>query len=159
MKHLKAAADQQTSSQELRDGLTLEGQEQYDGFSTKMRLLSSIFSYQSKKIWMESGTTDELWYLPLPLRVLFFFLVSLVCVSPSWLPCLIRCVAPNPRIQRFEFVNSNQQQPVCCLVFSFFILSPSQDLMHCTLSLTVGLCTLCQKSKLHQHNRFFFAGS
>ena len=41
----------------------------------------------------------------------------------------------------------------------FFILSPSQDLMHCTLSITVGLCTPCQKSKLHQHNRFFFAGS
>ena len=80
---------------------------------------------------------------------------SLACVSPSWLPCLIRSVAPNPRIQRSEFVNSYQQQLVCCLVFSFFILSPSQDLMHCTLSLTVGLCTPCQKSKLHQHNRFF----
>ena len=34
----------------------------------------------------------------------------------------------------------------------FFILSPSQDLMHCTLSITVGLLTPCQKSKLHQHN-------
>ena len=29
--------------------------------------------------------------------------------------------------------------------------------MHCTLSLTVGWCTPCQQSKLHQHNRFFFA--
>ena len=28
------------------------------------------------------------------------FLVSLACVSSSWLPCLIRRVAPNPRIQR-----------------------------------------------------------
>ena len=88
----------------------------------------------------------------------FFFLVSLVCVSLSWLPCLIRSVAPNPRIQRSEFVISYQQQPVYCLVFSFFILSPSQDLMHCTLSITVGLCTPCQKSKLHQHNRFFLRG-
>ena len=50
----------------------------------------------------------------------------------SWLPCLLRRVAPNPRIQRSEFVNSYQQQPVCCLVLFFFILSPSQDLMHCT---------------------------
>ena len=56
-------------------------------------------------------------------------------MSPSWLPCLIRRVAPNPRIQRSEFVNSYQQQPVCCLVFFFFILSPSQELMHCTLSI------------------------
>ena len=72
--------------------------------------------------------------------------------------CLIRRVAPNPRIQRSVFVNSYQQQPVCCLVFFFFfILSLSHDLMHCTLSITVGLCTPCQKSKLHQHNRFFFS--
>ena len=34
-------------------------------------------------------------------------------------------------------------QPVCCYVF-FFILSSSQDLIYCTLSLTVGLCTPCQ---------------
>ena len=45
-----------------------------------------------------------------------------------------------------------------CVVSRVFILSPSQDLMHCTLSITVGLCTLCQKSKLHQHNMFFLAG-
>ena len=55
---------------------------------------------------------------------LFFFLVSLACVSPSWLRCLIRRVAPNPRIQRSEFVNSYQQQLVCCLVF-FFLYSES----------------------------------
>ena len=67
---------------------------------------------------------------------------------PSWLPCLIRRVAPNPRIQRSEFVNSYQ----------FSILSSSQDSMHCTLSITVCLCTPCQKSKLHQHNRFFLRG-
>ena len=30
-------------------------------------------SYQRKKIWMESGATDELRYLPLPLRVFVFF--------------------------------------------------------------------------------------
>ena len=43
-------------------------------------------------------------------------------MSPSWLPCLIHRVAPNPRIQRSELVNSYQQQPVCCLVF-FFLYS------------------------------------
>ena len=51
-----------------------------------------------------------------------FFLVSLACGSPSWLPCLLRRAAPNPRIQRSEFVNSYQQQPVCCLVLFFFFL-------------------------------------
>ena len=74
----------------------------------------------------------------------FFFLVSLACMSPSWLPCLLRRVAPNPRIPRSEFANSCQQQPVCCYVSFFFIFSSSQELMHCTLSSTVGLCTLCQ---------------
>ena len=43
------------------------------------------------------------------LRVFVFFLVSLACVSPSWLPCLLRRVAPNPRIPRSDFVNSCQQ--------------------------------------------------
>ena len=105
---------------------------------------------------MESGTTDEQKYLPFPLRV--FFLVSLACVSPSWLPCLIRSVAPNPRIQRSEFVNSYQQQPVCCLVFSFFILSPSQDLMHCTLSLTVCKCTPCQRASFNSTTDSFSWG-
>ena len=62
----------------------------------------------------------------------------------------------DSEIRICEFIPST----ACALsrVF-FFILSPSQDLMHCTLSLTVGLCTPCQQSKLHQHNRFFFAGS
>ena len=62
---------------------------------------------------------------------LFFFLVSLACVSPSRLPCLIRRVAPNPRIQRSEFVNSYQQQPACCLVFFLYSESISGlDALH-----------------------------
>ena len=118
------AAFAQTSSQELRDGLTLEGQEQNDGSSTKMRLLSTNSSYQRKKF----GWNQERLMSYGICHFLFgccFFLVSLACVSPSWLPCLIRRVAPNPRIQRSEFVNSYQQQPVCCLVF-FFLYSESR---------------------------------
>ena len=38
-------------------------------------------------------------------------------------------------------------------------LRSPQDKMHCQQSLTVGLCTPCQKSKLQQYNRFFFVGS
>jgi len=64
------------------------------GFLQKMRLWSTNSSYQRKKIWMG--------------------------VSPSWLPWLLRRVAPNPRIARSEFVNSYQQQPVCCLVFFLY---------------------------------------
>merc|ERR1712012_1205266 len=48
------------------------------------------------------------------------------------------------------------------LIFHVFFsssLSSPQDKMHCQLSLTVGLCTPCQKSKLQQYNRFFFVGS
>ena len=58
--------------------------------------------------------TDGLRYLPLLLRVFVF----------SWFgfPGCFDGVAPNPRILRFEFVNSVQQQSVCYLV-SFFLYS------------------------------------
>ena len=65
--------------------------------------------------------------------------------------------APNPRILVFEFVGIQHSISLCdvsCLFFSS--LSSPQDKMHCQLSLTVGLCTPCQKSKLQQYNRFFF---
>ena len=87
-----------------------------------------------------------------------FFLVSLACVSPSWLSCMIRRVAPNPRIQRSEFVNSYLQQPVCCLVF-FFLYSESisgLDALH-TVHNSLYLHTL-PMSKLHQYNRLFSRG-
>ena len=132
-----------------------------------MRILSANSSYQRRKFGWESGVTDELRYLPtsspgvcfawfhwLACHTLGFSLSASLCCSESEL----RCVAPNPRIPRSEFVNSYQQQLVCCYVSFFFILSSSQDSMHCTLSLTVGLCTPCQKCKLHQRNRFFFIG-
>ena len=100
---------QQTRSQELRDGLPLEGQEHFDGFSTKMALLSTNSSHQRKNIWM----------LPLPLRCLFF-LVSLACVSPSLLPCLIRRVAEDSEIRICEFI------PVtACVLSRVFLYSES----------------------------------
>ena len=54
---------QQTGIQELPDGLTLDGQEHCDEFSTKMRILSTNSSYQRKFGW-GSGVTEELRYLP-----------------------------------------------------------------------------------------------
>ena len=49
-----------------------------------------------------------------------------------------------------EFVNSAQQQLVCYLIFFFLcILSSSQDKMHCTLSLTICSCTLCQRASFN----------
>ena len=65
-------------------------------------------------------------------------------------------VALNPRIlciRIWEFSTAS-----ACVIFHVFFSVP-QDKMHCQLSLTVGLCTPCQKSKLQQYHRFFFVGS
>ena len=89
------------------------------------------------------------------LGVGFFLCFSGLCAHTSWVPCLFRRVA-NPRFRDpnlWIHISNSLCVVSCCF---FFILSPSQDLMHCTLCITVGLCTLCQKSKLHQHNSFFF---
>ena len=45
--------------------------------------------------------------------------VSLACLSPSWLLCLIRSVAPNPRIQRSEIHASNSLCVVSCFLSLF----------------------------------------
>ena len=79
---------------------------------------------------MESGAADELQYLPLHLRV-FFFLLSLACESPSWLPCLIRSVAPEIRI--CEFIPAT----ACVLYRVFFLYSESisgPDALHNVLN-------------------------
>ena len=44
----------------------------------------------------------------------------------------------------FEFGNSAQHQPVGDLMSFFSIQSPSQDKLHCQLSITVCTCTTCQ---------------
>ena len=54
----------------------------------------------------------------LPLRVcVFFFLVSLACSSPLGFPDFIVVLLRIRGFQRFEIVNSFQQQPVCRYVF------------------------------------------
>ena len=69
-------------------------------------------------------------------------------------------VALNPRILVFEFVRIQHSISLCDISCHFFSsLSSLQDMMHCRLSLSMGLCTLCQKSKLQQYTRFFFVGS
>ena len=88
---------------------------------------------------------------------LFFLMVSLACVSPSWLPCLIRRVAPNPRIQRSEFVNSYQQQLVCCLVF--FLISESisgLDALHTVLN--SGFVHTLPKEQASSAQQILFCG-
>ena len=84
---------------------------------------------------------------------------SLAGLSPSWLPLSLWMLL---RIRGFcvlEFVNSAQQQPVCYLVS--FSLYPGfisgQDALH-TVRNSLYMHTL-PKSKLQQHNRFFFVGS
>ena len=88
--------------------------------------------------------------------------------SPSWFPwpaclplgfpvCFV-VVAPNPWILSSEFVNSYQQQPVCCYVSFFSILSPSQASLQYTLSINSLYLHTLPMSKLHQRNRFFFSG-
>ena len=159
--YLKLKKQQQKNSgQELRDGLTHKDQEQCDGFSTKRKLLCTNPSYQGKKIWM--GIRYDCWavvFCWLPLRVLVWFLVSLASLSPFWLPVSLGDVAPNRRILVFEFEGIQHSISLCDISCLFSVLwSSPQDKMHCQLSLTVGLCTPCQKSKLHQYNRFFFRG-
>ena len=66
-----------------------------------------------------------------------------VCLPPGFL-CFFVDVA-------LEFVNSAQQSHV----FFLYILSPSQDKMHCTLSLTVCTCTPCQRASFNSTTDFF----
>ena len=54
--------------------------------------------------------------LQLPLRVCFF-LVSLACSSPLGFPDFFVVLLRIRGFQRFEFVNSFQQEPVCRYVF------------------------------------------
>ena len=136
-----------------------KGQELCDGFSTKVKLLFTNSSYQRKKIWM-GIRCDELWYSAdfLSRSWCFSWFPWPVCPPPGFL-CFFVEVAPNPMIFCvLEFVSSAQQQPVCCLVFSFLYLSPSQDKMHCTLSLTVCTCTPCQRASFHRTTDSFSWG-
>ena len=127
---------QQTCIQELRDGLTFEGQEQRDEFSTKDEdieydlLVPKQENLVGKQEWLMSYGTCQL-----PLRVFVFFLVSLACLSPLGFPDFFVVLLRIRGFQRSEFVNSFQQQPVCRYVF---FSSSYHDLMYCTLSLTVG---------------------
>ena len=93
----------------------------------------------------------------LPLRVFVFFIVSLACLSPLGFLDFFVVLLRIRGFMRSEFVHSCQLQLVCRYVL-FIFLSSSHDLMYCTLSITVGLCTSCQKSKPHQHKRFFLRG-
>ena len=64
---------------------------------------------------------------------------------PPGFLCFFVDVAPNPRIlcaRICEF--STATACVLSHVFFLYILSSSQDKMHCTLSLTVCTCTPCQ---------------
>ena len=155
--HLKAAADQQSRNSRWVDAW--RSRKMWRVFLQRWGYWIRIPRTKERKIWM--GIRSDWWATVSATSSsgVCFFLVSLACVFASWLPCLLRLCcseSEDSEIRICEFI------PATACVLSrvfFFILSSSQDLMHCTLSLTVGLCTPCQQSELHQHNRFLFVGS
>ena len=99
------------------------------GFSTKMRLLSTNSSYRRKKIWMQSGTTDELRYLPLPSW--FPWPVCLFLASLSDSSCCSE--SEDSEIQICEFIPAT----ACVLSRVFFLYSESisgLDALHTVLN-------------------------
>ena len=77
------------------------------------------------------------------------------CPPPGFLCLLVLLL----RIRGFLYLNLWEFSAAsACVIFDVFLsfLRPPQDKMHRQLSLTVGVCTPCQKSKLQQYNRFFF---
>ena len=92
----------------------------------------------------ESGVTDELWHLPTSSPGVCFSWFPWPACPPLGFPV---CFVVLLRIRGFWAPNlwTPHQQTACVLLRVFFsFLSSSQDSMHCTLSLTVGLCTRCQ---------------
>ena len=79
----------------------------------------------------------------------FFSLVSLACVSPSWVLCP---VAQNPRIQRSEFVNSYQQQRVCCFLYAESV--SGLDALHIVLN--SGFVHTLPKEQASSAQQIFF---
>ena len=135
-KHFK---QQQNSGQEHRDGLTNKDQKVRDGFSTKMEVLCSNFFAPKTKSWdLYHVRLLRCGILPSSLRVLLLLLVSL-----AGLPLLASCFLFDISVVLLRI------RGFCCLWFMFLLsftctLSSSQVSMHCTLSITVCTCTLCQ---------------
>ena len=82
----------------------------------------------------------------------------LACVSPSWLPCLIRRVAPKSEDSEIRICEFMPATACVLLRVCFSIWSSSQDSMHCTLSKTVGLCTPCQRASFISTTDSFLRG-
>ena len=83
----------------------------------RMKILSTTSSYQSKKIWL--GNRSD-WWATVLANFLFgcvFFLASLACSSTLGFPDFFVVLLRIRGFQRFEFVNSFQQQPVCRYLF------------------------------------------
>ena len=78
-KHQQNEASESSSRPAVKNfamGWRLKVKNKVTSFPQRIKILSTNSSYQRKVIWMESGATDELRYLPF-LRVLFSF---------SWFP-------------------------------------------------------------------------
>ena len=147
---------QKNSDQELREGCHIMIKNSATG--------SQIMMYESfvpKKGDMDGNQVRLLscGFLPTSSPCAGVFPVSLAGFVPRLASCVSWCCCSESGdycMNLWEFGAAS-----ACVTFHVFLssLRPPQDKMHRQLFLTVGLCTLCQKSKLQQYNRFFFVGS
>ena len=126
-----------------------KGQELCDGFSTQVKLLFTNSSLPKRE--KLDGNQVQLMSCGISSPGVGAFpcfpgrFVSLLASSVS-----VVVVAPNPRIL-FTRICEFSTATACVLSHVFFpyILSSSQDKMHCTLSLTVCTCTPCQRASFN----------
>ena len=115
MTHLKAAADLHSRTSRWVDVWRSRTMWRvlYKGWRYWVRLPRT----KARKFGWETGVTDELRYLPTSFSGVRFFLVSLACSSPHGFAVFFVVLLRIRGFQRFEFVNSFQQQPVCLYLF------------------------------------------
>ena len=115
-------------------------------------------SYQRRKFGWEAGATDELWYSAdfLSGCWCFSWFPWLVCLPPGFLGSFVD-VAPNPRILCTRICELSTAT-ACVLSHVFLYSESSQDWMQWTLSLTVCMCTPCQRASFNSTTDSFSWG-
>ena len=102
---------------------------------------------------------DELWYSAdfLSGCWCFSWFPWPVCPPPGFLGFFV-VVAPNPRILCTRICEFSTATACVSFHVFFSVLSSSQDWMHCTLSLTVCMCTPCQRASFNSTTHSFSWG-
>ena len=122
------------------------------GFSTKMKLLCTNF-FVPKKENLDMNQVRLLRCGILPTSSLGFvaFLGSPGGSSPPGFLFLCGCCSESEdsAIYNLRIQHSNSLCGLMSLLFFSCSLSSSQDLMHCTLCLTVCTCTPCQRASFN----------